>query len=140
MLSNGKVWILGIVLLLSLAYYRLLARPLFQQERTSQSCLPQRIQSIATVVWLSTQLQLAMENAALYIAKVYDQGILYRDSLKVIVNFMQIVGSFVRHACTRPHMHTCAHVHTCTHERTHARTQARAHTGLGSISRSSSRT
>ena len=113
MLSNKKVWILGIVLLLGFAYYRLLARPLFQQEH-AQSFLPHRVRSMAVVAWLAIQLQRVREKAIPYIVQLYDNGILYRDALKVIVNFMQIVGSFARHA----HMpaRLGARMHPCTQD------------------------
>ena len=119
-----KVWIIGTVLLLSLAYYRLIARPLFQQDR-SGSCLPRWVQSTAIVVWFGTQLHRIKDKAILYTEKIwqlYSTGVLYMDNLKVIVNFLQIVGSFARHAW----MHASTHAHT--HRHTHMNMLSRAHT------------
>ena len=77
------------------------------------------------MVWLGTQLHHVMEKAVPYIAQLYDQGILYRDTLKVFVNFMQIVGSFVRHAythaCTRACSRARARAHACAGTHTHTK-------------------
>ena len=120
-----KVWIVGMVLLLSLAYYQLIARPLFQEDH-SPGRLLRWVQSTAIVVWFQTQLQLMKGKVIPYTKQLYDKSALYRDTLKVIVNFLQIVGSFARHACmhasmhtralTRPHAHTYARSHTHMHD------------------------
>ena len=69
---------------------------------------------MAIVVWLSSQLQRVREKAIPYIAQLYSEGILYRDTLKVIVNFMQIVGSFARHTHMPARLQAC--MHPCTQD------------------------
>ena len=97
-------------------------RPLFQH--TDIRLLGQ-IQSIAMVTWLNTQLQRVFNKVIPYIAKLYDDGTLYRDTLKIIVNFVQIVGSFSRHAHaqTQPHTHACARIHAHVYVRVQDRAQ-----------------
>ena len=109
-------------------YYRLLACPLFEGEHT-QSRLLRRVQNMAIAVWLTAQLDRINQKALPYISKLYDKAVLYEGTLKVGLNFLQIVGSFARYKRTLEPTHARdpkrkrAHMHTCTHTRTHASTQ-----------------
>ena len=104
-------------------YYRLLARPLFVEGEHTQSRLLRRVQSMAIVVWLTAQLDRINQKALPYISKLYDKAVLYEGTLKVGLNFLQIVGSFARYKRTlgpmpaRDPTRTGAHMHTCTHTR-----------------------
>ena len=118
---DRQVWIIGILLLLTIAYYRLLARPLFQGEH-AKSRLLQRVWSMTIMVWLGTQLRRVRDQIVPCIKDFYDKGTLCRDTIKVIVNFLQIVGSFARHAHERMRTRTRAHAHA--HARMHARTHS----------------
>ena len=74
---------------------------------------------MAVVAWLSKLLYRVQKKAIPCVAQLYDKGILYRDTLKILVNFMQIVGSFARCAALLAHAfasNTCTGTHTyeCT--------------------------
>jgi hypothetical protein len=103
-------------------YYRLLARPLFEGEHT-QSRLLRRVQSMAIVVWLTAQLDRINQKALPYISKLYDKAVLYEGTLKVGLNFLQIVGSFARYERTlgRTHARDPTHRRTYAHMHAHAR-------------------
>ena len=112
---NTKVPLgVGTVLVFSSAYYRLLARPLFEQRHT-ESYLLRQVRGLAIVVWLRAMLQRVKEKAIPCVLRLYQKGTLYRDSFKILLNFVQIIGSFERHTCTytRTHAHACK-VAPCT--------------------------
>ena len=65
----------------AVAYYRLLAKPLFEEANFP------RIACLRMVVWQNVQDKLLA---------LYEQCVFHRDMLRILVNFLQIIGSFTR--------------------------------------------
>ena len=83
----------------AVAYYKLLAKPLFAEvpEQNGFQRLMEKMKSSRPMVWLRTevfqQIHFKVQDK---VHALYEQGVFYRDMLKIIVNFLQIIGSFAR--------------------------------------------
>ena len=82
-----------------LAYYKLLAKGMCTSRKSSPGCMVQ-VKNAMPLFWLSRKFNmlstLAKNKFAPSMLKFHDRTIFYRDMVKILVNFVQIVGSFAR--------------------------------------------